>query len=385
MSAYNSVNGEWCGDNRTLLTDVLREEWGFDGFVISDWIFGIRNAGRSVRAGLDVEMPYRMIRAHHLAEALEAGEVSWREVEESVERMIATCLRFEKILNQSNPGRDVLACPQHRALAREAAAKAVVLLRNDPVEGTPVLPLELAPGSTVALLGELATAVNLGDGGSSDVWAPEVVTVAEGLTVALPGVTVITDDGSDRERAATLAGSADVALVVVGYTRLDEGEFIGDSATAHLIDLFPGADDPVLVERFTEQIRTERLIQPPPHARNKSSGVGFVTGGDRVSLHLHDRDVALIGAVSQANPRTVVAVVAGSAPGTQGWKVVTAWPMSWWARWMLVGGFPFRCQSGPPTYLTSNPRARQPCTTHGTGTGTWPAGRSVRPTASASG
>ncbi|MGN6696182.1 MAG: glycoside hydrolase family 3 protein, partial [Aquihabitans sp.] len=66
MSAYNAVNGEWCGQSRTLLTDVLREQWGFDGFVISDWIFGLRDAGRSVAAGLDVEMPYRMIRAHGL-------------------------------------------------------------------------------------------------------------------------------------------------------------------------------------------------------------------------------------------------------------------------------------------------------------------------------
>ena len=73
MSAYNSVNGDWCGENRTLLTEVLREEWGFAGFVISDWIFGVRDAGRSVVAGLDVEMPYRMVRATGLREAIEVG------------------------------------------------------------------------------------------------------------------------------------------------------------------------------------------------------------------------------------------------------------------------------------------------------------------------
>jgi beta-glucosidase len=62
MSAYNSVNGEWCGQHRTLLTDILRRQWGFDGFVISDFISGTRHAGRSVRAGLDIEMPFRMVR-----------------------------------------------------------------------------------------------------------------------------------------------------------------------------------------------------------------------------------------------------------------------------------------------------------------------------------
>ncbi len=66
MSAYNSVNGEWCGQNRVLLNDILRDEWDFEGCVISDWIFGLRDAPKSVMARLDVEMPYRMVRASQL-------------------------------------------------------------------------------------------------------------------------------------------------------------------------------------------------------------------------------------------------------------------------------------------------------------------------------
>ncbi|MEI8240214.1 MAG: glycoside hydrolase family 3 N-terminal domain-containing protein [Actinomycetota bacterium] len=73
MSAYNSVNGEWCGQSHQLLTDVLRDEWGFEGFVISDWILGLRDAGTSVNAGLDIEMPYRMVRQQHLPAAIAAG------------------------------------------------------------------------------------------------------------------------------------------------------------------------------------------------------------------------------------------------------------------------------------------------------------------------
>ncbi len=143
MSAYNSVNGEWCGENRALLTDVLRDEWGFEGFVISDWILGLRDAARSLHAGLDVEMPYRMIRAEHLGPALDQGTASWAEVDRAVERVVATRLRFDDVLSWPAPDRDVLARPAHRALAREAAAKSVVLLRNEPVDGVPVLPLEL--------------------------------------------------------------------------------------------------------------------------------------------------------------------------------------------------------------------------------------------------
>ena len=122
-----------------------------------------------------------MIRAGHLTAALEGGELTWSEVDRSVERTVATRLRFEEVLSAPVPERSVLACPAHRALAREAAAKSVVLLRNEPVGGLPVLPLDADTVRTVAVIGRLGSEVNLGDGGSSDVWAPEVVTVVDGL------------------------------------------------------------------------------------------------------------------------------------------------------------------------------------------------------------
>jgi beta-glucosidase len=95
MSAYNSVNGEWCGHNRALLTDVLRHEWGFTGVTISDWVFGVRDAAASLRGGLDVEMPWRLVRAQHLQAALDAGEVAWADVDHAVGHLVATLLRFD--------------------------------------------------------------------------------------------------------------------------------------------------------------------------------------------------------------------------------------------------------------------------------------------------
>ena len=332
MSAYNSVNGEWCGDNRALLTGILRDEWGFEGFVISDWILGLRDAGRSLHAGLDVEMPYRMVRARDLAGALERGEVSWSEVDRAVERIVATRKRFANVLGAADPDRSVLAQPAHRSLAREAAAKSVVLLRNEPVAGTPVLPLDADSVSSLAILGRLASAVNLGDGGSSDVWAPHVVTIVDGLGAAIPDVELLVDDGADPEGAAAVAARADVALVVVGYTRRDEGEFIGEFANSQLTDLFPGEDDPELVERFTAEIALERTIQAPNHLEAPVGGVGFSVGGDRHSLRLHDGDVDLIRAVAAANARTVVAVVAGSAVVMSEWdQLVPAIAQTWYS------------------------------------------------------
>ena len=327
MSAYNAVNGEWCGQSRTLLTDVLRDRWGFEGFVISDWIFGLRDAGESVHAGLDVEMPYRMIRAFGLEEDVAAGVCTDAEIATAATRVVATLLRFHAVLDQPRPPIGVLASAPHRALAREAATKAIVLLRNEPVDDAPILPLDAAGLRTVAVVGRLAAVRNLGDGGSSDVWAPTAVTPLDGLRAALPGAEV-----RHAEDDASVATGADVAVVVVGYTKADEGEFIGDSGTAHLASLMPAADEPEVVAAY-EAMRADEAhdFQPPADAAGPG-GFGFAKGGDRASLRLRPEDEDLIAAVAAANPRTVVCLVAGSAVVIEGWdRTVPAVVQSWYA------------------------------------------------------
>ena len=308
MAAYNAVDGEWCGQHRQLLTEVLRDEWGFEGFTISDFIFGIRDAAGSLRAGLDVEMPFRMVRAERLRAELDGGSASWDEVDLAVRRGVATLLRFDDVLSAPAPERTLVGCDEHAALAREVAARSVVLLRNEAVGGTPVLPL--AADTRVAVLGRLAAEVNVGDGGSSDVWDLDCEPVLEGLRSTFGAGQVTHDDGSDLERAARTAAAADVALVVVGFTHLDEGEFIGGSDPA-LAALFPAADDPNEVARFEQELAALPATTVP--ARLTARPPGFSTGGDRAHLGLHPEDVALIQAVLAANPRTVVAVQAGSA------------------------------------------------------------------------
>ncbi len=329
MSAYNSVNGQWCGQNRTLLTDVLRDEWGFEGFVISDWIFGVRDAEASLSAGLDLEMPYRMVRARDLPGALERGESSWDDVDRSVTRLVATLLRFHEVLSRPPPARDVLASTAHRKLAREAAAKSVVLLRNEPVAGAPLLPVDRDRLGAMAVVGSLAAVRNLGDGGSSDVLAPAAVTVLDAVRAALGPGSVLYLDGKDIGATATAAAACDLVLMVVGYTREDEGEYVGGEGTAKLIELFPGPDDPELAQRFTTRVARDPGPGAPAQVQD-ARDPGFSQGGDRRSLRLHSHDEALIGAVGAANPRTVVAVVAGSAVVVSGWAgrvpaIVQSW------------------------------------------------------------
>jgi beta-glucosidase len=321
MSAYNAVNGEWCGQNRALLTDILRDEWGFEGIVISDWIFGLRDATASVRAGLDIEMPYRMVRAQHLPPALERGELTLADIDLIATRVIATLLRFDGVLSAEPPPRSVVGCDEHRRLAREVAARSVVLLRNAPVEGQPVLPL--APGARLAVFGRLAGIVNTGDHGSSDVWDLDCHPVADGLRARFESVTV--DDGTGEVEA--LASAADAALVVVGFTAADEGEYIG--AVPELVELFPSEDEPEVVERYQSELAGLPPATKPAYLSEVSAGFG--RGGDRESLRLRPDDVELVRRVASANPRTIVALQAGSAVVVSDWvDVVPALVQCWY-------------------------------------------------------
>ena len=164
-----------------MLTEILRDEWGFEGFVISDFVFGVHDAAASVRAGLDIEMPFRMARARHLPGALERGEVTWAEVDHAVQRVVATLLRFDAVLSRPAPSPETLGTPAHRDLAREVAARSIVLLRNEPVDGRPVLPLSDVGSLRLAVFGRLADTENLGDHGSSDVLDLHCHTVLDGL------------------------------------------------------------------------------------------------------------------------------------------------------------------------------------------------------------
>jgi beta-glucosidase len=324
MSAYNSVNGEWCGHSRPLLTDVLRDEWGFQGFVISDWVFGVRDAAASLHGGLDIEMPWRMIRAQHLRAALDNGEASWDDVDRAVGHTVATLLRFDDVLSAEPPSPDVIGSAEHRALAREVAARAVVLLRNEELDGAPVLPI--AADARVAVLGRLADTVNLGDAGSSDVWDLECRTVLDGMRAATADV--VHDDGRDIERAAAVAADADVAVVVVGYTYLDEGEYLGEM-DASMYERFPPGDEPDVVDLFQSTLVDLPPTEKPPRLMDRPP-TGFGLGGDKSSLRLPEPEVALIRAVAAANPRTVVAIQTGSAVVVSDWidavpALVYAW------------------------------------------------------------
>ncbi|MCX6484730.1 MAG: beta-glucosidase, partial [Mycobacterium sp.] len=159
MSAYNSVNGTWAGQNRHLLTEILRDEWGFDGFVMTDFIWGLRDPIGSVAAGQDLEMPFRQQRAATLPGALRDGSLKRADVERAAHRQLAAQIRLV-LRARPTPPIDVVTSAAHRRLAREVACRGAVLLRNQMMDATPALPLAEASLSRVALVGPLADAHN---------------------------------------------------------------------------------------------------------------------------------------------------------------------------------------------------------------------------------
>ena len=307
MGAYNSVNGEWCGQNEYLLTTVLRDMWGWDGITVTDFIWGLRDAAASLNAGMDLEEPFRQQRAQYLADQLQADETSWAMVARAGVRLITAQLRSYVAREHADPPAQVVANDEARALARTVAARAMVLLKNEPVGDRPVLPLDPRSVRSIALIGRLADAANMGDHGSSDVRPPSAVTPLEGIRAAFPDAEVRLVEIDDVAAAAEAAAGADVAIVVAGYDAQDEGEYIGPDSTAtpELLSLFPPIPDDMV-----------RVLGEAFAPGEQSRGMG----GDRASLSLRPVDEEIIRAVAAANPSTVVAVVAAGAVLTEGWR-----------------------------------------------------------------
>ncbi|HEY4225574.1 MAG TPA: glycoside hydrolase family 3 C-terminal domain-containing protein [Pseudolysinimonas sp.] len=321
MTAYNQVRGRYMDVNAPLLTDVLRDEWGFRGFVTSDWVFGTHDAVASLQAGMEIEMPLRLRRARELPHALRTGRLDRATVLRAAHRILRTTLLHHANRDADEPGPQVVSSPEHRALARRVATEAIVLLKNEAVasddekDAAPLLPLSPDLRS-IAVVGRLADRQNLGDHGSSRVRPPSTVSPLRGLRAALPAVRISTASGRSVRAAARAASRAEVAVVVVGLDQHDEGE----SVLTEAVELG------VLGRSFTSGVLSAPLSGLVRFASR------FVRGGDRSSLTLRASDIELIEAVSAANPRTVVVLIGGSAILTEGWRErVPALVLAWYA------------------------------------------------------
>ncbi len=319
MSAYNRVNGIWCGEHPQLLNGILKGRWGFEGFVVTDFIFGVRDGVAALLAGQDLEMPFPMVFAGVLEEALADGRLPMARVDDAVLRLLRAQLALQagedssslRQRRESGPAR----ISGHRELAREAATKAIVLLRN---EGGA---LPFSGLRSLAVVGRLAAVANLGDRGSSDTrpLPGSVVTPLAGLRAAAPQLEIRQGRGDDPPAAAAAAAGCDAAVVVVGLDWRLEGEHIHPGDIAPILRHIPPPD--WLRRRGGRHLWkpvAELIAWITSHASPRQGG--DFGSGDRTDLRLPARQVALIRAVAAANPRTVVVLMGGGGVLMEEWR-----------------------------------------------------------------
>ena len=262
MSSYNLVNGTYAHENKHLLTDILRTEWGFDGMVVSDW-GGSNSAVAAVRAGGSLEMPAPgLAGARQIVAAVKAGELDAADV----------YARAQEVLNVASASAGLPALrpydlDEHHQLATRIASEAITLLRND----DDLLPLHA--GTSVALIGDLADTPRFQGSGSSQVNPTRVEAPRELL-----------ETGGEDARG----------LVLTGYARgYDRHGGTSDALIAEAVALAASADVALVYVGLDELAESEGLDRP--HMR-------LPEGQDR-----------LIEAVVAANPRTVVVLTGGAS------------------------------------------------------------------------
>ncbi len=221
MCSYNRINGVHASESRELLTGILRDTWGFDGVVVSDW-GAVVDRVRSVAAGLDLMMPFGGDELDDdVIAAVDDGRLDPEALSESANRMIALAERAAPHIRSENGTFDTDA---HHALARDVAAQAIVLLRND----DDLLPFDSA--ESLAVIGTLAAEPRYQGGGSSkvnatkvDIPLDEIKSHAGSEVVYAPGYT--TDDNDSQQRSELISdavAAARSATNVVLFLGLDE-------------------------------------------------------------------------------------------------------------------------------------------------------------------
>ncbi len=168
MAAYNRVNGQYCTDNWYLLTDVLRDDWGFRGLAMSDW-GAVHDTAGPPQAGLDLEMPGPgFLRASNLKAALNAGEITTAQIDRAVKRLLYTVVLSSDMQHFATPNHALVNTAAARKLAFQAAAEGMVLLKNS----RHILPLRPGTVHSIAIIGPRAQNWHVGAEGSVGVQPP---------------------------------------------------------------------------------------------------------------------------------------------------------------------------------------------------------------------
>jgi len=286
MCSYNRVNGDFACENKYLLTDVLKKDWGFKGFVLSDWQ-GAHSTAKASAAGLDHEEPAEIFYGPAMKKAVESGQVAVAELNDHLQRILRSMFACGVV--DDPPQKSVVDVEHGLEVTQKIAEQSIVLLRNEQAQ----LPLDASKVHSIAVIGAHADVGMISGGGSAQVdpaggnaimppgrgpttWQAHIwfrTAPLKAIRAKVPGANVQYDPGTDPAAAAALAKTADIAIVFA-YQWESEG-----------MDL------------------------------------------DSLSLPLHQDD--LIASVAAANPHTIVVLETGTAV-TMPWAdkvtgIVEAW------------------------------------------------------------
>lgn len=284
MCAYNRLNGTYCSEHKRLLIDILKDEWGFDGFVVSDW-GAVHDRVAALKGGLELEMPGpRDDRVQSVVDAVKNGELDEAVLDGAVERLLTIIFRAA----ETEKGNAEIDVDAHHALARKIAGEAIVLLKN---EGD-LLPLNSI--KKLAVVGRSAREPHIQGGGSSHINPTKVDIPFDKLRKLASEAELLYADGYTMEQgfdqalidaAAAVAQQAEVALLFIALPSFKESE-----------------------------------------------------GYDRGDIDLTEQQVALIKAVTAVQPKTVVILNNGSAVAMSDWIDGTAGALEAWMMGQAGGG-----------------------------------------------
>lgn len=283
MSAYNRYEEYHCGENKKLLTDILRREWDFDGFVMSDFVLGTYNCEHSLRAGLDCEMMFTMkYTDSNIKKCLDKGLLNMEHIDRAVQNILKALLRQQPNIKPRDTS--VVGSAHSRAVALEAAEKGMVLLENKGL-------LPLSTETSLIVCGPYADVINTGDHGSSRVWDTHIVTPYRGLSEVFKNTVLAGSTDSVKgkkepvpvENRVAIEAKGEVAVVCAGFDYRTEGEYFANM--------------------------NYKLTKKPHNG-----------GGDRLTLRLADNEVALIKGLKQAGKKVIVCLFSGSAVLIDEWK-----------------------------------------------------------------
>ena len=293
MTSYNKLNGEYTSASQHLIRDIIKDEWQYDGFVVSDWRG--THSMKALFAGLDLEMPGpgKILTGEAIVKEIEQGNFTEQELDERVGRILAAILKT-KLLDADRPALNAeWDTPHHHDMARKAAEEAIILLQNR----NSLLPLDISQIETLAVIGPNAREARLGGGGSASVTACHSVSPLEGIqNHGRDSTLILFEEGCGMK--------GDMPLIYTEYLRTVNGDQTAGGLKGEYFMGKEPAGDPVhvrlddkidfswgwaapcpQVDRGDYSVRWSGQILPPVSG---SYGIGVHCTGGGVRFYLDD-------------------------------------------------------------------------------------------------